>query len=125
MNELNKKESEVDNLINKLKRGDKYDQLLDKFKDTLLNVFIKEDLELMNNAMSMNSEGKEIYGINVGEELILKSNINNEIIVLINNKRKIFQFKKIQCGKLTFERFTKLIKNREIKEENFKSPFDK
>jgi hypothetical protein len=118
---VHKMEVDIENFIVILGRTNSLrSKLLKQFKETLLNIFLKQDLDLISKAMSGTKDSKEIDHISINEELILKTNINNEVQVYLK-KRGVNEFyRTIECGKYTFIRFVNLIYERYIPLEGFK-----
>lgn len=108
---INQKEHSVDQIMNGLNSilSPEKKQLLLQFKESKLNLFIPDDLNLISNAMGRNGDLNEITEIAEEYELILESNINNIVTVYLNNIKSTRFIKNISCGKYSFQRFLGLL----------------
>lgn len=95
-------------------------QLLHEFKESLLNMFIPDDLNLISNAMGQEGDENEIQSVPVDYEFILEYNMDNTVRVYINNLRTTKLYRQINCGEYTFKRFLGLLYERYYPTPNFK-----
>jgi len=89
-------------------------RLIDEFKKSYLKMFIDDDLKLIHDAMGDGSGPGDINAIFSDNELILESNLKNEVNVWFNDLRSTKKIRTLSVGKYTFERFKDLLLERYI-----------